>query len=132
VQYADSEKLPFESHTFDAAICGFGVRNFENLKVGLSETYRVLQTNGIVIILEFSTPRNFPIKYLYRFYFHTVVPFLGRLISQDNSAYNYLPESVAVFPDGEKFMNILKEVGFKSLKLKELSFGIATAYIAQK
>ncbi|HKJ80119.1 MAG TPA: bifunctional demethylmenaquinone methyltransferase/2-methoxy-6-polyprenyl-1,4-benzoquinol methylase UbiE [Prolixibacteraceae bacterium] len=129
---ADSEELPFENATFDAAIVGFGVRNFENLKKGLAETYRVLQPGGAFIVLEFSKPTKTPFKQIYNFYFSTILPTIGRLISKDSRAYNYLPESVSEFPDGNDFLGILKEVGFVNCKWNPQTFGIAAIYEAQK
>ncbi len=129
---ADSEKLPFKNDMFDAAIVGFGVRNFENLKAGLSEIKRVLKPGGIFYILEFSKPANSPYKQIYQFYFTKILPLIGRLVSKDKSAYTYLPESVNEFPDGEEFLTILADVGFSNNKCFLQTFGIATIYEANK
>ena len=132
LQLADSESLPFNNNTFDAITAGFGVRNFENLNKGLSEMKRVLNKDGIVVILEPSTPKYFPLKQLYKLYFHHVLPTIGAWISKDKSAYSYLPESVDAFPSGEKFIVELKNVGFKDCKHIPLTFGIVSLYIAIK
>jgi len=132
LQIADSENLPFIDNSFDAITAGFGVRNFGNLQLGLSEMYRVLNTSGIVVILEPSEPKVFPLKQVYRTYFHYILPFFGKLISKDNRAYKYLPESVDAFPKQEKFTKILKNVGFTKAQFKPLTFGIVTLYIAIK
>ena len=132
LQLADSESLPFNDNTFDAITAGFGVRNFENLNKGLSEMKRVLNKNGIVVILEPSTPKYFPLKQLYTLYFHHVLPTIGAWISKDKSAYSYLPESVDAFPSGEKFIVELKNVGFRDCKHIPLTFGIVSLYIAIK
>lgn len=132
LQLADSESLPFNDNTFDAITAGFGVRNFENLNKGLSEMKRVLNKDGIVVILEPSTPKYFPLKQLYTLYFHHVLPTIGAWISKDKSAYSYLPESVDAFPSGEKFIVELKNVGFKDCKHIPLTFGIVSLYIAIK
>jgi len=132
LQLADSENLPFKDGSFDAITAGFGVRNFENLQLGLSEMRRVLKQNGIAVILEPSKPKTFPIKQIYSVYFHYILPFLGGLISRDKKAYSYLPESVDAFPENEKFMAILKEVGFSNTKHIPLTFGIVSLYIAIK
>ena len=132
LQLADSESLPFNDNTFDAITAGFGVRNFENLNKGLSEMKRVLNKDGIVVILEPSTPNNFPLKQFYKLYFHHVLPTIGAWISKDKSAYSYLPESVDAFPSGEKFIVELKNVGFKDCKHIPLTFGIVSLYIAIK
>lgn len=128
----DSEAMPFSDNQFDAITVAFGVRNFENLEKGLREFHRVLKPNGVAVILEFSKPKYFPFKQLYLFYFFTILPLVGRMISKDRSAYSYLPESVMAFPDDQKFLTILKTCGFKKSTQKRLTFGIATIYIAQK
>lgn len=132
LQYGDSEALPFDDAGYDAIMCAYGVRNFENLKKGLSEMFRVLKPGGAVAILEFSKPKKFPIKQFYSFYFRYILPHLGKAVSKDATAYTYLPESVAVFPEGAKFVSILEECGFKNAKARPLTFGITTLYTAQK
>jgi demethylmenaquinone methyltransferase/2-methoxy-6-polyprenyl-1,4-benzoquinol methylase len=128
----DSENLRFNDGSFDAVMVAFGVRNFENLEKGLSEMFRVLNNKGVVIILEFSKPTRFGIKQLYSFYFRYILPFLGRKISGNSSAYTYLPESVVEFPAGGKFLKILENSGFKQTTYKQLSFGIASIYTGLK
>ena len=132
LQLADSENLPFESGSFDGITAGFGVRNFENLQLGLSEMCRVLKEDGIAVILEPSKPKAFPVRQIYSAYFHYILPFFGRLISKDNRAYNYLPESVDTFPENEKFIDILKAVGFTKAQHLPLTLGIVSLYIAIK
>jgi len=129
---ADSEALPFDNQSFDAAIVGFGVRNFENLEQGLAEIFRVLRPGGVFVVLEFSLPKSKVFRELYFFYFLKVLPWLGRLVSKDNRAYTYLPESVREFPDGEDFARILEKAGFEKCRWVPQTFGIATIYEAQK
>ena len=108
----DAENLSFPDNTFDVITVGFGVRNFENLELGLSNMLRVLKPGGKVVILEFSKPRGF--------------------FSKDNAAYTYLPESVQAFPDFENFTAIMTKVGYKTSKYKALTFGVACIYTATK
>jgi demethylmenaquinone methyltransferase/2-methoxy-6-polyprenyl-1,4-benzoquinol methylase len=129
---ADVENLPFPDNSFDAATCAFGVRNFENPVKGLTEIHRILKPEGILVVLEFSNPGRFPLKQLYRLYFHTLLPLMGKLISKDKSAYKYLPESVSYFPQGVQFMDILKEAGFSKTSSSLLSFGIVSLYFAER
>lgn len=131
-QKGDSESMPFQDKQFDALTVAFGVRNFENLEAGLKEFYRVLKDDGVAVILEFSKPKYFPMKQLYLFYFFRILPLVGRLISKDQSAYSYLPESVMAFPDDIAFLNLLQKNGFSKTSQHRLTFGIATIYIAQK
>ena len=132
LQKADSENLPFESNLFDAAIVGFGVRNFENLEKGLAEILRVLKPGGVFYILEFSKPEKTPFKQFYKFYFTRILPLVGRMVSKDANAYTYLPESVNEFPAGEKFLTILADVGFTENRCFPQTFGIASIYEARK
>lgn len=124
----DSENLPFDDNTFDCITVSFGVRNFENLEKGLSEIRRILKPGGTFIILEFSYPTSFPMKQLYTFYSKNILPAIGKIISKDQSAYTYLPDSVAAFPHGEEMKNILKNVNFTQPIDKKLTFGIASIY----
>jgi demethylmenaquinone methyltransferase/2-methoxy-6-polyprenyl-1,4-benzoquinol methylase len=132
MQLGDSEKLLFEDNTFDAVIVAFGVRNFENLEKGLTDMNRVLKVGGKAVILEFSKPTKFPIKQFYNFYFKSILPKIGKVISKDNAAYTYLPESVEAFPDGAKFLQVLENTGFKNTQCKSLTFGVSTIYVGQK
>ena len=128
----DSENLAFEDNKFGAVIVAFGVRNFENLSKGLSEMYRVLNKNGTVVILEFSKPSRFPFKQVYNLYFKYILPIIGKMVSRDHSAYTYLPESVQVFPEGNDFLTILSNVGFKEVRCIPLTFGISSIYTGIK
>ncbi len=132
LKLADGEHLPFENNTFDAVSIAFGIRNFENVIPGLAEMHRVLKIGGKVFVLEFSKPTNWFIKKIYYFYFCNVLPFVGKLVSKDARAYSYLPESVRIFPDGKKFVELLQYTGFKKIECRQLTFGISTIYIAEK
>lgn len=128
----DSENLSFETATFDAFTVGFGVRNFQNLDAGLSEMLRVLKTGGIGVILEFSKPKKFPVKQYFKFHSKYIIPTIGKAISKDKAAYTYLPESVEAFPEGQAFMDIMTDVGYKNVKSKIVGGGIATIYYGVK
>ncbi len=130
--YGDSENLPFEENKFDAITVAFGVRNFENLELGLSEIRRVLKPGGMLVVLEFSKPRSFPFKQLYNFYFKSILPGVGRMVSEDKAAYTYLPASVAAFPDGDDFIQVLHRVGFNETQCRTLTFGISSIYTGTK
>ena len=131
-QKVDSEKMSFEDNKFDAITVGFGVRNFENLEKGLAEMHRVVRIGGRIAILEVSQPIHFPMKQLFAIYFRLLLPLVGKLFSKDARAYNYLPESVKVFPDREKFVAILEKIGFKNCRYQPLTFGICAFYTCEK
>ena len=127
-----AENIPLKDHTFDGAITAFGVRNFLDAKQGLREMYRILKPNGKIVVLEFSFPKKGLLNRLYRLYFEKILPLLGRIISGHKSAYSYLPASVANFPQGEAFNEILECSGFKSVSFKPLTLGIVTLYTGIK
>lgn len=128
----DAEKMPFDDNSFDCITVAFGVRNFEDLKKGLDEIYRVLKPGGKFVILEFSQPQSFPMKQLYSFYSKYILPMIGKKISKDKSAYTYLPESVKAFPYGEEMKKILKSSNFIKTTDKKLTFGISSIYESLK
>jgi len=132
MQLGDSEDLPFDDNYFDGLTVGFGVRNFENLEKGLGEMLRVIRPGGKAIILEFSKPKIFPIKQVFGFYSKYFIPFFGKRISKDEKAYAYLPESVAAFPEGKDFENVLEKLNYKNIKSIPVSGGIATIYVGTK
>ncbi|WP_262891508.1 bifunctional demethylmenaquinone methyltransferase/2-methoxy-6-polyprenyl-1,4-benzoquinol methylase UbiE [Cruoricaptor ignavus] len=127
----DAENLPFQDDTFDAVSVAFGVRNFENLEMGLREMRRVVKPGGSVFILEFSQVEGI-LRPLYQFYFKNILPRIGRLVSRDNRAYTYLPDSVNAFPYGDAMKKILLAQGYSKVDYKKLSLGIATIYKATK
>lgn len=128
----DCTCLSFADHSFDAITVAFGIRNFEQLDKGLSEMCRVLIPGGHLVILELTTPDRFPMKQLFRIYSKCVIPILGKLISKDNSAYHYLPESIQAFPQGEVMQDVIRKAGFSKVNFKRLTFGICTLYVATK
>lgn len=128
----DSENLPFNDNHFDALTVGFGVRNFQNLEKGLKEMNRIVKPGSQSAILEFSKPKAFPIKQIYNFYFLKILPSIGKIFSKDNAAYTYLPESVNAFPEGNDFIRIMEQCGYKNIQQFPLMFGIASIYLGEK
>lgn len=124
----DSQAIEFSDRTFDVAMCAFGVRNFEDTLTGLREMNRVIRPGGMVMVLEFSRPGWFPLKQIYGLYFRRVLPRIGRRVSGDQGAYTYLPDTVMAFPDNERFLELLTTVGFRDVKQRRLTGGIASIY----
>ena len=130
--YGNAQQMPFEDNAFDGVTCAFGCRNFSDLDAGLREMYRVLKPGGQVTILEFSYPSNRLVRALYNIYFTRVLPFIGRIVSRDKTAYTYLNKSVKSFCWGEAFAQHLHDAGFTDEHFETLTFGIATIYTAKK
>jgi demethylmenaquinone methyltransferase/2-methoxy-6-polyprenyl-1,4-benzoquinol methylase len=128
----DSEKIPFEDNSFDASIVAFGVRNFADPLKGLSEMARVVRTGGLILVLEFSKPRNFPFRQLYFLYFRFIMPLIGRIISGDREAYRYLHDSVMQFPDNDQFIDLMNKAGVGYVRQTKLTGGIASIYTGLK
>jgi demethylmenaquinone methyltransferase / 2-methoxy-6-polyprenyl-1,4-benzoquinol methylase len=132
LQIGDSEAIKFDANSFDAVTVAYGVRNFENLELGLSEIKRVLHDKGRVVVLEFSKPKQFVWQKLYNVYMGIVAPKMVGAFSKNKKAYQYLNNSVNAFPERDNFIAVLNKVGFKNSFYKELSFGICCIYVAEK
>jgi demethylmenaquinone methyltransferase / 2-methoxy-6-polyprenyl-1,4-benzoquinol methylase len=129
---ADAVALPIRSGTVSGAIVAFGARNLENLDAGIAEASRVLREGATFVILEFSMPRAPIVRSLYRFYFHHVLPALGRLVSRHPTAYRYLPISVDNFPNEEELARRMTQAGFANVRVTRLSFGIAAIHTGER
>ena len=124
----DSLRLPFEDDTFEGATVGFGVRNLSDLAVGLEELHRVLRPGARLVVLEFTTPPNALVRAGYLFYFHRILPLVGRVVSGHPWAYTYLPESVKEFPGPDDLEEMFGEAGFNATGHRLLTFGIAAIH----
>ena len=129
---ADVESLPFPDDSFDAATVAFGVRNFGDIRSGLTRMQRVLRPGGSIFILEFDTPHGKIFGPLYRFYFHRVLPTVGGWFSKDRKAYHYLPQSVDEFPAPGRLREIMTEAGFSECRSRSLFGGVAYIHTAKK
>ncbi|MBR6304232.1 MAG: bifunctional demethylmenaquinone methyltransferase/2-methoxy-6-polyprenyl-1,4-benzoquinol methylase UbiE [Paludibacteraceae bacterium] len=130
--FGNAQQMPFEDASFDGVTCAYGCRNFSDLEAGLREMYRVLKPGGQVTILEFSYPKNRLVRAVYDLYFSHLLPWIGRLVSKDKTAYTYLNKSVKSFVWGEAFAQRLRDVGFVEQTFVPLTFGITTVYTAKK
>jgi len=131
-QKEDCMQLSFADSSFDAVTVAYGVRNFQNLELGLREMHRVLRVGGHAVILELCTPQHFPMRQLFRIYSHVLMPALGFLISKDRRAYKYLPATMEVFPQGEEMQQILQNCGYSRVSFRRFTFGLSTMYLAEK
>jgi demethylmenaquinone methyltransferase / 2-methoxy-6-polyprenyl-1,4-benzoquinol methylase len=127
-----AEQMPFRDNTFTNITVAFGVRNFYDIKEGFKSFHRILKTDGKATVIEFQMPENKIFRGLYKFYFKKTLPFIGGIVSKNKSAYQYLPNSVEEFDEKISLADLLKEVGFKSVKKYKLTFGIVQVVIAEK
>lgn len=131
-QREDCTNLSFQDNTFDAVTVSYGARNFEDLSSGLCEMCRVLKPAGHLMLVELTTPPRFPMKQLFWVYSNIVMRIIGRLISKDDSAYTYLPRSMAAFPQAEQLVPLMRQCGFSKVDYKRFTFGLSTMYLATK
>jgi demethylmenaquinone methyltransferase / 2-methoxy-6-polyprenyl-1,4-benzoquinol methylase len=129
---ADALALPIADGGLAGAIVAFGIRNVADLDAALREVLRALAPGGRFVILEFSTPRSAIVRAGYHFYFHRVLPVVGRLVSGHRTAYSYLPRSVAHFPVEEELAARMTRAGFARVRWESLSLGIAAIHIGEK
>ncbi len=127
-----ADSIPYDNNSFDAVTIGFGIRNFENRGESLLEINRVLKKGGAIAILEFATPRNKIWRAVFHLYFLKILPAIGRVISGDRKAYDYLPQSVETFPQYSEFATELEHFGFENVEFRSLTGGIAILYFAVK
>ena len=128
----DSLALPFADDSFDLITVAYGVRNFENLRQGLSEMRRVLLPGGTLCIIELSCPASPFTRSLYNIYSRHLIPAIGKMVSGDSRAYSYLPESIAAAPQRNDLTAIMAQAGLSDARWKSLTFGAVTFYIATK
>jgi len=132
VVLADAMRLPFADASFDCVTIAFGLRNLENYSAALAEMSRVLNTNGHLLVLEFSLPTIPILRAAYRFYLHRCLPLLGSFLTQRKSAYSYLGDSVEEFPSGNAMCDLMRANGYVRPSFEPLTGGIATIYTATK
>ncbi len=132
LQNADACELPFEDSSFDIVTIGFGIRNVANPMKALSEMLRVLRPGGRLIVLEFSIPRNFLVKAVYLAYFRHVLPRIAGLFTGQRDAYQYLNRTVEKFPCGGAFVEMMRDAGFKQIRARRLTCGVAQIYFGDR
>jgi demethylmenaquinone methyltransferase/2-methoxy-6-polyprenyl-1,4-benzoquinol methylase len=128
----DALALSFADESFDAVTIAFGLRNVANWLDGLKELRRVLKFGGKLAILEFTTPPVPGFKQLFNLYFTQVLPRIGGMVSGSRDAYEYLPDSVAKFPDQKKLAEMMREIGFEEVTYQNLTGGIAAVHLGTK
>lgn len=131
-EQGDSLALPYADNTYDLITIAYGVRNFAHLDKGLAEMCRTLKPGGTICIVELSVPANPLARAGYRLYSNHIIPFVGRRVSGDKSAYTYLPQSIAVCPQRGGMTALMRRAGFDNCRWKSLTFGVVTIYIGKK
>lgn len=132
VAEADALRLPFADNSFDLVATAFGFRNLANYHTGLLEIRRVLKAGATLAILEFTEPPSGLLGNMYRWYFRSVLPRLGGIISGDRSAYTYLPASVSRFYAPSELAAAITAAGFSSVSFTTWTLGTVALHVARK
>ena len=128
---ADALHLPFGAESFDCVTVAFGLRNMLDWSLALREMSRVLNSDGHLLVLDFSLPDG-PLRSVYRFYLHRCLPSLASLVTGQKAAYDYLGGSIEKFPSGNEMTRLIEQNGFAMAAARPLTGGIATIYTARK
>jgi len=129
---ADALRLPFPNASFDAVVSGFLLRNVVDLPQALAEQQRVLKPGGRLVALDTTRPPSSLLTPLIRFHMHTIIPFLGRIISGQADAYRYLPETSEGFLAAEELQARIADAGFRQVEFRRLMFGTIAIHWARK
>jgi demethylmenaquinone methyltransferase / 2-methoxy-6-polyprenyl-1,4-benzoquinol methylase len=130
---ADTMRLPFPDGQFQIVCVAFGLRNVADTDAGLREMVRVCRPGGHVAVLEFSTPTLWPLGSLYRWYFQRILPRIGQALARNTqAAYNYLPQSVGSFPQGEALAKRMRAAGLSEVNYHRFTCGVTTLYVGMK
>jgi demethylmenaquinone methyltransferase / 2-methoxy-6-polyprenyl-1,4-benzoquinol methylase len=129
---ANAEKLPFADESFEAYSIAFGIRNVTHRMQALKEAYRVLKPGGRFLCLEFSHVENAGLQKLYDAYSFHVIPAVGERITNNRAAYQYLVESIRMFPKADAFAAEMKKAGFAHVTFDQMNGGVVALHSGWK
>lgn len=124
----DAENIPFPDNSFDFVTIAFGIRNVTNIPKALSEINRVLKPTGKFACLEFSDVENKNFKKIYDFYSFNIIPKIGEKVAGDKESYQYLVESIRLFPKAEDFKTMIEAANFKQVSFTKLTSGVVAIH----
>lgn len=127
---ADALDLPFADGSFDVVTVAFGLRNMADYAAALQEMRRVLKPGGHLLVLDFSLPAG-PLRPLYRWYLHKVLPKLAGWLTRQKDAYEYLGGSIEEFPMGPGMTALMERCGYHEAEAVPLTCGVASIYTAE-
>lgn len=130
-QHEDCEHLSFADGTFDVVMSAFAIRNFEHVGACLREMRRVMKPDGCAVVIDLCAPRHFPMRQLFWLYQHSIMPLLGRILSNDQQAYSYLPRTMAAVAQGDEMAAQFRAAGFTDVEYKYLAFDMCCLYSAK-
>lgn len=130
--HADAQKIPLPSASVSKATIAYGIRNVKDPVKCIVDVYRILKPNGYFGILELTQPENILLRIGHKAYLHTILPLIGKFVSSNREAYEYLCSSIQEFIKPKEIKNLLTQAGFQEVTISPLSCGIATLILAKK
>ena len=128
----NAEKLNFLNNIYDKYLISFCLRNVTDIDQSFKEAFRILKPGGQYYCLEFSRPNSFVLANIYSYYKTNIIPTFGKIFSNNRDAYNYLNESIDLFPKQDELKKRIESVGFKSVKYTNLFDGIVSIHTGYK
>lgn len=130
-EFGDAMQLPYPDNSFNVTMMSYGLRNLTDFKVGIAEMRRVTKPNGVIIIVDLGKPSGFLNKIIYKFYFETLMPFLGHYVFHrgEFNSFKYLPESNKFFPSAQVLKNALINGGLKNVRTYTYMMGIVSQQV---
>lgn len=125
---ANAECLPFADNTFDCITIAFGLRNVTDKQKALDSMTRVLKPGGRLLVLEFSKPINRQFEKIYDRYSFSVLPAIGKLVTNDADSYRYLAESIRMHPDQKTLKSMMRKAGLDRVDYHNLTGGIVALH----
>ena len=124
----NAENLPLDDGSVDLYTIVFGLRNVTDTLAALKDARRVLKPGGKLICMEFSSVRDESLRTFYEAYSFGVIPLMGDLIAEDKWSYQYLIESIRMFPRQVELEEIMREAGFKCVAHENLTGGVVALH----
>jgi demethylmenaquinone methyltransferase/2-methoxy-6-polyprenyl-1,4-benzoquinol methylase len=125
---ADAQYLPFPDNTFDCITIAFGLRNVTDKDLALRSMLRVLKPGGRLLVLEFSKPQHSLLEKVYDTYSFKLLPFIGKVVTNDADSYRYLAESIRMHPDQETLKAMMNDAGFVNTEFHNMTGGIVALH----
>ena len=123
---------PFKEETFDAVMTAFVLRNITDLNLFFRHAYRLLRPGGKIVSLDMFPPSRLPFSFFYSFYFYRMVPWIGTVLAHDRGAYQYLSDSVKSFNPPETIAELIRQTGFKEIKIQKFMSGAVCLHLGEK
>lgn len=129
---ANAQNLPFKNNYFNLITIAFGLRNVTDKLKALKSMYDVCKPGGKIMVLEFSKPKVLGFETIYDWYSFNVLPKIGKVITNDESSYKYLAESIRMHPAQQELKTMIEDAGFEDCYFYNLTGGIVALHIAYK